>query len=480
MSNRTESSASPADGTKKLKWISSALLAASVAGAGYAQAPFLDEESERYRASAAAGLRASNLCNGVWQGGLSQEVVEREINARDQIFGILPSPPGTTIDQVDRTVAVPYVPDMPPRIAVWRPVLGCVLLPVGAAPETARFLPQVAAEFRPPVLDSLPWPQGDQSATSDLPAAQHAALEGIVAAAFDGETYGGRTWAVLVVEDGRIVAERYAAGFDMHSAPQTHSAAKSYTSTLAGVATERGLLDLDRPALLPAWNEPADPRRAITLRHLLHMSSGLYTEGAGVLFLDVYTQGAKVRDLAPTNFLESDPGSRFVYSPVDTMLIMHSIREAMADDGAFLRFPYEALFWKIGMTRTSMTGDWDGSIFGSGQSWSSARDFARFGLLYLNDGVWQGERLLPPNWRELVTTPAPAQPDAPPYYGGQFWLFGGMSGLPADAFTPIGAQGQSAMIIPSRQTVIVRRGFDHGSAFAVDRFSADVLDALAN
>jgi CubicO group peptidase (beta-lactamase class C family) len=114
----------------------------------------------------------------------------------------------------------------------------------------------------------------------------------------------------------------------------------------------------------------------------------------------------------------------------------------------------------------------------SGQTWSSARDFARSGLLYMNDGVWLGERILPEGWVKYVTTRGPAQPARAPFYGAQFWLHGGMSGLPDDAFTPSGGQGHYAMVIPSRKVVIVRRGFDTGAGFDIDRFSADVLKAI--
>lgn len=434
-------------------------------------------ESERFRASATAGLRAVHLCNGLFQGGLERELIERNISNPETAFGPLPEELATEIDSQQKTVAIRYLSDMPARIAVWRPVLGCVLLPTGATLESAGLLAQVPASFRPPELDEQPWPIGDRAATMRLPRARQTALDAVVASAFGGDSYGGTTWGVIVVHRGKIVAERYAPGFGIHTASQTHSAAKSFTSTLAGLAIEGGMLDLDRPGVLAEWRAPGDPRGAITLRNLLHMSSGLYGEAASSLFLNIYTQGARVRDLAQTNFLVAKPGSRFVYNPADTMLIMQAIRQSMNDDAAYLRFPYESLFWKIGMTRTTMTGDWDGSIYGSGQTWSTARDFARFGLLYVNDGIWQGKRVLPAGWRDFVASPAPAQPSTPPFYGAQFWLHSGLEGLPEDSFSPHGGRGHYAMIIPSRDTVIVRRGFDETS-FKLDRFSADVLAAL--
>jgi CubicO group peptidase (beta-lactamase class C family) len=305
---------------------------------------------------------------------------------------------------------------------------------------------------------------GDRDATAQLPREQQEALDQVVAAAFDNAAYGGKSWGVIVVAEGKIVAERYGRGLDMHMASQTHSAAKSFTSTLVGIATDKGLLHPQAPAPIAAWQKPGDPRGAITIEHLLRMSSGLYTQGHGSPVQDIYARGGTVEDLDATNFLMSTPGSSFVYSPPDTMLLMRSLREVMNDDANFWRFPYEELYWRIGMTRTTSNSDWNGDFLLSGQTWSSARDFARFGLLYLNDGVWQGTRILPEGWVDYVATKGPAQPPSPPYYGAQFWLAGGMSGLPDDAFTPRGGQGHFAMIIPSRNVVVVRRGYDDAAS----------------
>ena len=454
----------------------------SVVPAATAIAPFPrgDGESARFTASATAVTRALNLCAGLWQAGLPPDIIERDLNGRDPSYGRLPEPLETTIDHDARTITARYLADMPPRIVAWRPVLGCVQLPVGAGVEAVRHLPQVPPGFRAPDLDHRAWPTGDTGARRTLPAAQDAALRKVVDAAFDASAYGGYSWGVVVVKGGHIVAERYAPGFGPHIGSQTHSAAKSFTATIAGIAIRRGLVDLHRSGLLREWRRPADPRSSITLEHLLRMSSGLYIGGVRSVFKDIYTQGAPVADLAATNFLDSVPGARFAYSPADTMLIMRAIREALGDDAAFLRLPYEALYWKIGMTRTTSNGDWNGDIFGSGQTWSTARDFARFGLLYLRDGVWEGERILPEGWARYVATRGPAQPATGPGYGAQFWIHGGRDGLPPDAFTPQGGQGHFAMIIPSADVVIVRRGFDQAEHFAIDRFCADILAAIGS
>ena len=431
------------------------------------------EDTPSYKASASASQRAVALCSGLWSGGQTRQLIEQRILP---LAGDLK----TQIDETRRIVQVTYLPTMPPRIVVWRPVLGCVQLPAGAALEDAKYLPQVAERVRAPNLDDQPWPTGDRDATAELPPSQKAALERLVDAAFDGKTYGGITWGVIVVKDGKIVAERYDPDFGVHVGHQTHSAAKSFASSLAGIATKRHGLDITRPGALKEWRKPGDPRGRITVEHLLHMSSGLYGEGGGSPQSDIYFQGDTVEGRAVTNHLDSLPGTRFLYNPPDTMLLMRAVRQAVNDDKKFLAYPFQELFWKIGMTRTVTSSDWNGDFLMSGQTYSTARDFARFGLLYLADGVWKGERILPEGWAKYVVTPSPVQPSGDgPRYGAQFWLYGGQAGLPADAYSPNGGQGQYAMIIPSRNVVVVRRGIDEASGFQIAKFSADVLGALA-
>jgi CubicO group peptidase (beta-lactamase class C family) len=448
---------------------------ASCAAGALAAAPA--GETARNTAAGAAATRGLNLCSGRWSGALTDEIIERDLNGRDPAMGAVPAFP-TTIDEVNRTVSLRYDDAMPPRHIVWRPVLGCVQLPPGAQLDAARFLPRVDDKLRAPDLDHEPWPMGDANATATLPAVQQAALEALLTAAFDEKTYGGTTWGVVILVDGKIAGERYGRGFDLHMGSQTHSAAKSFTASMFGVATGAGVLKVRDRAAIAAWSKPGDPRGAITYEHLLRMSSGLYTQGRGSPLQKIYAQGGTVADLAATNFLDTMPGSTFVYSPPDTMLAMRALREAMHDDKRFLAFPYREFFWRIGMTRTTTNTDWNGDFLMSGQTWSTARDFARFGLLYMNDGLWLGKRILPAGWVKYVTTQGPAQPARAPFYGAQFWLHGGMAGLPGDAFTPSGGQGHYAMVIPSRKVVVVRRGFDSGAGFDIDRFSADVLRAI--
>ncbi|MEP7314871.1 MAG: serine hydrolase, partial [Pseudomonadota bacterium] len=429
-------------------------------------------DTPRYLASASASERAVAICSGLWSGEQTMAQMEKYL-----LFPTTSTK--TDIDQVKRVVSVTYAADMPPRIAVWRNVLGCAQLPAGATLDAAAHLPQVANTLRAPNFDDQAWPTGDRNATAELPATRKTALDKLVEAAFDGKSYGGKTWGVVVVKDGKIVAERYALGFDVHVGHQTHSAAKSFASTLVGIATKLNGLDIRRTPALREWGRAGDPRGQISVEHLLHMASGLYAEGGGSPQSNIYFQGGTVAELAATNILHTLPGSRFFYNPPDTMLAVRAVRQAVDNDQRFLAYPYEEMYWKIGMTRTVTFSDWNGDFLMSGQTYSTARDFARFGLLYLADGVWNGKRLLPEGWVKYVATPAPAQPAANSAgYGAQFWLYGGREGLPADTYGPSGGLGQWAMIIPSQNMVVVRRGIDEREGFRIEKFTADVIAAI--
>ncbi len=431
-------------------------------------------DTDRYFASSAAATRAIALCSGLWDGNQSLE----DIDLYSPLHPFYAEQFTTEINQEARYVAIGYDSALPPRYVIWRPVLGCSQLPVGATLESKSLLPQVAADFRAPNLDAQAWPMGDRDARGVLPAATQQALDELVGAGFDGNTYGGTSWGIIVVKNGKIVAEEYALGFDQHKAAQTHSAAKSFASTLIGIATADYGIDIRAEGILEAWSREEDPRFNITIEHLLRMSSGLYGEGNGSPQADIYSNGTTVAGRAASNFLHTLPGERFLYNPPDTMLFLRALREHIGNDAEYWEFPFRELFWKIGMTRTTPSSDWNGDFLMSGQTYSTARDFARFGLLYLNRGNWLGEQLFPAEWADYVATPGPAQPAAGAGYGAQFWLYGGMNGLPEDAYSPAGGQGNWSVIIPSEDLLVVRRGYDGQSRFNITQFSADVVEVL--
>jgi CubicO group peptidase (beta-lactamase class C family) len=437
----------------------------------------------------AAGYKAAFTCSGVFNAGQTEAEV-----AADDLTRIYPGyrpligdmPVG--VDRENRRVLVHFAETMPPRVAVWRPHLGCVQLPIGADPDAEWDLPQLSAGIEAPVLaeaDALPWPRGDAGAVRPMPRPAQGALNDTIADAFDRVTYGEgtETTAVVVVLNGEIVGEQYREGYNLHRPQRTWSVAKSIAATVIGAAAHQGIVDLSGPAPVPAWQVPGDPRAAITWHNLFHMGSGLWSPTAGNRTDDIYFGGMAVTDSIPSLPLEAAPGTRWRYANNDTLLAVLALRAAMADDARYRSFPFTGVFWRIGMTRTTPETDWQGNFVFSSQVWTTARDLARLGLLYLDDGVWQGERILPEGWSDFVAMPAPAQPTGRGGvgYGAQFWLFGSGQGLPEGTYAAMGNRGQYVMIVPARNVVIVRRGFDavgDGERFDIARFSHDVLEAL--
>jgi CubicO group peptidase (beta-lactamase class C family) len=441
--------------------------------------------TRRHLAAQAAAYKALYYCSGIFTAGRTPRNIDIDISGTSPAFDSLFSKMTAVVDKKNKTVSVKYLPDMPPRIAAWRPVLGSTQLPIGATIDAIKYIPRLAKNVLPPNNDRESWPQGDRNALAELPARQKRAVDQIVEKAFDKETYKGNTWGIIIIKDGKIVAERYdiERGFDVHTSHRTNSAAKSFAVTVIGAAVKKGLLDIYAPAPIPEWQTPGDQRARITINDLLHMCSGLYTEAAGNPQQELYFGGAAAAERSARNIIDSLPGKRWVYAGSDTILAIHALRAVIGNDQRFLAFPFKEVFWKIGMTRTVTETDWNGDFLMSGDAWSTARDFARLGLLYLNNGVWLGKRILPEGWVKYVTTPAPDQPNVPDQsgYGAQFWLFGPKQRLPEGVYTPGGARGQFAMIVPSKNVIVVRRALDYTDpslAFRIARFTGDILAAL--
>ena len=443
--------------------------------------PAAAQDQARYERALAAGYKAAFLCSDLFNAGQTVEQVERDDLKRtyaelEPLMGRLEA----RVDRQARTVAVPFDDALPPRVAAWRPHLGCAQLPIGAAPGAARLLPRLAVDPAVDRNDRLRWPDGDRQATA-RPRGDPAALAKAVEAAFDRRSYGqgSETTAVIVVQDGRIVAERYRPDFDMHMSQRTWSVAKSIAGTLAGVAVQQDLIGLEDPAPVPEWQREGDPRRAITTDQLLRMASGLHSDSAGNRTDAIYFGGTTVTENATAWPLEAAPGTRFRYANNDIMLAARAVRARLGDGERALAFPFTQLFWKIGMTRTVPETDWQGNFILSSQVWTTARDLARLGLLYLGDGMWGGERILPPGWSGYVSRRGPAQPASGYGYGASFWTFPAAAGIPQDAFIAQGNRGQYLVIVPSRRLVIVRRGYDGpGTGFDPAAFSRDIVAAL--
>lgn len=421
-----------------------------------------------YARAIAAGYKASILCGAIFNGGRSQAAAEAQ-----ELSGIYPeyqdvmSRLPATVDRAAGTVSVPWSDTLPPRQSIWRRGKGCTTLPPGAAPAAGDPAPA------PRAPDPRAWPMGDAGIAPRPTPALAAALD----RAFGGG-YGAAALTVgaLVVKDGQIVAERYAAGWGPFTGNRTWSVAKSIAGTLIGMAAASGAIDPAAPAPIPEWRSAGDPRARITTDQLLRMASGLYSDTAGNRTDPVYFGGTAVTERTTGWPLEVAPGTRFRYANNDILLAVRGLRAALGEP-AYAAFPARA-FARLGMTGTVAEADWQGNFILSSQAWSTARDLARLGLLWLNDGVWQGERLLPAGWMAAMTRPAGPQPASGPGYGATLWLFGPDQGLPAGSYAAQGNRGQFVMVVPSHRLVIVRRGEDPGGRFDIARFAADVLAAV--
>lgn len=418
------------------------------------------------RRALAAGYRALTTCSAVFTA--LEAGATRSLNSIEtgELVGIYPELQpligGMKAEIGDAEVSVAWDEAMPPRLAQFTPGKGCVIQPVGFV-GGMREITRVERRRDAPEL-SAGSPTGDA-----------ARLGAVVDSAFEGDA-GTRpvTTGVVVLQDGKVVAEKYADGFGPNTPQRTWSVAKSLAGTIIGAAVLRGEIDPDAPAPIANWRVAGDPRGAITVDALMRMASGLTSDTAGNRTDALYFGGTSVDEQAPSWPLITAPMSRFRYANNDTLLAV------LAVEPGFAVHPPHELFDRLGMTRTFAETDWRGHYILSSQVWTTARDLARFGQLYVQDGVWEGERILPEGWRARVTTPSGPQPPTGAFgYGATFWLLNRSEGVPTDAFAAFGNRGQYVVIIPSRNVVIVRRGEDPaGRSFDVAAFTRDVLAAL--
>lgn len=443
----------------------------------------------------AAGYKAMFTCSATFNGGKSLDMIKAHelTNIYQSATKAMKHTGEAIINRAEKYVSVSYTDALPPRISAWRPHLGCTALPQGTDAAFISRLPRInldAPKYDP--ANTL-WPNGDKLPETPLDnSVDSEGLNAVIGAAFgqqfDGGKFGGSTTAVVITQNGRIVGERYLDGYTMHTSQRTWSVAKSVAVSVIGAAQYKGYIDVKDKTGLAAWSRPADPRADITVENLLHMGSGLDSRPAGNRTDNIYMGGGLIAQYATKNQVEARAGKRWRYANNDTMLAMLSLREKMDDGVKFLEFPFKGLLHKIGMYHTTPETDWDGDFVMSSQVWTTARDLARLGQLYLNDGMWDNERILPKGWAKYVSTPAPAQPsnrqgdnaDKPGRgYGAQFWLYENYPGVPNGTYAALGNRGQFVIIVPSRNVVIVRRGYDYSSQrFNGPAFTAEILKHL--
>ena len=315
----------------------------------------------------------------------------------------------------------------------------------------------------PPQPSGTPWPTREWPVGPIPAGVDGGRLDALIDQAFGAPSDLGETWALVIVHAGQLILERDGDGRGPDDTCRSWSMAKSITHALAGLLVADGRLDISAPADVPEWRAAGDGRAAITLDQLLRMSSGLgfveaYSPDAPSDVIEMlFGKGAAdVAGFAAASPLAHPPGSFFSYSSGTTNIVCRCLARASGAQGAgFESFMRERLFAPIGMSSALPRFDEAGTFIGSSFCFATARDFARFGLLYLRDGVWEGRRLLPPGWVDYARTPTFQQPDfVDGPYGAHWWL--DLAG--PGSFSANGYEGQYIVICPDRDLILVRNG----------------------
>ncbi|MBI1769972.1 MAG: serine hydrolase [Bacteroidetes bacterium] len=428
-----------------------------------------------------SGYGAKDICSCVFIAGRDpKNVIENELNSTPLKYGSF------AVDYKDSS-STGSVFGLAKRKAVFRKGLGCTLI-VEMSEDGLRNQKMNLYRRQKINTDSIAWPQGDKLPDTISEKINKEKLQTAISNAFvETDTIKAkqkRTRAVVVLYDGILVGEKYATGFDRNSKQIGWSMTKSITNALVGILVRQGKLKLEDPTPVVAWKN--DVRKNITLADMMHMSSGLKWEenyggpsGATNMLFKKKDMGV----YAAESKLESKPGEVFEYSSGTTNIISRIVREKVGDEN-YYQFPYKELFSKIGMHSIVLEPDAGGTFVGSSYSFATARDFARFGLLYSNDGIWNGERILPEGWVKFSFTPPVGAKQG--QYGAQWWTNAGEKNnpsnrpypdVPVDAYLAEGFEGQNIFIVPSKKLVVVRLGLTK-TDFDMNKFVSEIIRSL--
>lgn len=433
-----------------VKWIAAGLVLAVLVAAGAIFRPDL-------AIRVATGYVAHNICVKTFVSGFDPQATFAEVSERSGIR-LLRHGLGFRLDRSARTVDASVLGLFDSR-ATFHDGLGCVEQHGSKTPYILRSdLEALRSPKTPPLLPEIAGPAVVEPADQALKAALDHAFEEPAEPPFR------RTKAVVIVHNGQVIAERYAAGIGIETPLLGFSMTKSVINALIGVLTQQGLVTPSMPAPIPEWRGANDPRREIEVEHLMRMTSGLD--------LDETNSGF---DPASRMFLEDDsaayagnarmiaaPGTRWQYSSPTTQILARIVRDAAGGPEQTLALAWRELFNPLGMRNVTLEFDGAGTLQGSTYMLASARDWARFGLLYLNDGLVGGKRILHEDWVDFC---AAATLDTD--YAAGFWTNrsehprarGRVNlGMPRDSFFASGDLGQRIVIMPSQHMVIVRLG----------------------
>ncbi len=436
-------------------------------------------------APSGTGYKAMTACTALFVSGRPMEALEREEFAGlHPLLGLVT----VAVDPERRAVSA-HLLGMGSREAQYRKGLGCTLTEPGVPLQPA-----------PEAMLMLIKPRDDEWEGSAKAASSDKVLQALTAAidqafAEPDPAYRRNTRALLVYWDGTLLAERYADGITADTPLPGYSLTKTVLSALIGIAWSEGRLDLDKPVNLSLWRDlPGDdPRRRITADHLLHMTTGTkWSEATGDPLSPVLRMTYHELDMAAfaaRQASEAEPGTVFRYNSGSSLILSQLLLESLENDTTrYWLYPREKLFAPLGMTSAVIAPDAAGTLNGGFGASATARDWLRFGLLYLDGGMVDGEQVVPKSWMELSfrTQAASAQRG----YGKHVWVNrqianGGRPArprpkLPDDSLLMNGQFGQLIAVIPSRRVVIVRLGQSNRWDFGKDpdELVVDILAAL--
>lgn len=412
------------------------------------------------------GFAAKNVCSGVFEAGRDPETVATQDNNFDPV-----NLSKYEVDHENQTVSATFF-GLKKRTAQFNPGLGSTLLPKGSENKIS-FKEQ---PLRSTLKNTNPYPFGNGKPIKFLfPEVNYSLLETALKNAF---LEGHKTRAVIVLYRDHLIAEKYAEGFSKTTKFLGWSMTKSITSAIVGVLEKQGKVSLQQDHLFPEWEK--DERSKITLSNLLQMNSGLAWEEDYTKISDVTKMLFQAEDMGEVQLnkkLKGTCGETFIYSSGTTNLLSRFIRNQFTTQKEYLDFWYTELIDKIGMHSMMLEVDLTGNYVGSSYSWATTRDWAKFGLLYLKKGNWNGEQIINEDWVDYTVQPAKGSEEQ---YGAHFWLNAGgiYPDVPRDLFSANGFQGQHIFVIPSKDLVVVRFGLIEHPDFDLNIFLKEIIESL--
>lgn len=412
------------------------------------------------------GFAAKNMCSCVYLAERSPESVAEQDNDFEPV-----SLSEHELNPEYKT-ASSTVYGLKKRTAMHNPGLGCILLPPGAERND---LPETRPQRDLSPLPG-PYPFGHGKPVDTLfSEVDYEQLETALNNAFLEEN---KTRAVVILHKDYLLAEKYSEGFSDETELLGWSMTKSITGAILGILEKQGRVELEQDRLFPEWEK--DARAEITLNNLLHMNSGLKWEEDYSTISDVTKMLFLAEDMTEVQLhkpLVGEPGIIWNYSSGTSNLLSGFVRDQFRTHQEYLDFWYRELIDKIGMHSMTLEADMAGNYVGSSYSWATARDWAKFGLLYLNKGKWNGEQILDEDWIDYTVKPVEGSDGQ---YGAHFWLNAGgvYPDVPRDLFSANGFQGQHVFIIPSKDLVVVRLGLKEHPEFDINVFLREILAAV--